>query len=390
MSTARRIVTAAPENSETPLESIRSWVTPTRLFFVRNHFDTPVIDLNSWRLTVEGCVERPFHLTWDELNALPQRSVLATVECAGNGRSFLQPAVAGVPWGAGAIAHAEWTGVPLHLVLKQAGLKPDALQVVFQGADCGTESDHPEPMYFARSLPLDKALHNDTLLTMQMNGEPLEPNHGFPVRLLVPGWYGVASVKWLSRIEVVKEPFRGYFQTKKYTVKRRAGGNTSTIPVQAMAVKSAIVRPQPDGSLQPGTHRIFGVAWAGEDKIQRVEVSTDGGDSWSDAELLGPHAPYSWTLWEYLWQVVNPGRYALLTRATSSRGEIQPPEHDSLNGGYMINFSRPIELLVSTAEPIHALPGDSDTLLYDMNAFAVANAQLPLDVNMEYSHGAGI
>src|SRR5438445_279587 len=147
----RRIVTSVPENSETPLEAVQSWVTPTRLFFVRNHFPVPAIDLTTWRLKVNGCVERPLELTWEDLTALPERSVFATVECAGNGRSFLQPRVPGVPWGAGAIGHAEWTGVPLRRVLEKAGAKRVAVEVLFEGADVGTESDHPEPMCFARS-----------------------------------------------------------------------------------------------------------------------------------------------------------------------------------------------------------------------------------------------
>src|SRR5262249_7176018 len=151
----------------------------------------PVIDTKNWQLSIEGLVERPLRWTYDELTAIPERTVFATVECAGNGRSFLQQRVEGVQWGAGAIGHAEWTGVPLRLVLERSGILGKAVEVLFEGLDRGTESDHPEPMNFARSLPMDKALNPDTLLVFRMNGEPLEPNHGFPVRLFVPGWYGV-------------------------------------------------------------------------------------------------------------------------------------------------------------------------------------------------------
>src|SRR5947199_6135952 len=164
----RKVVTAAPENSETPLESVRSWVTPTRLFFVRNHFPIPEIDVDRWQLSVAGSVRRPRQWTWDELTALPERTVFATVECAGNGRSFLTPHVHGVPWGAGAVGHAEWTGVPLRLVLEESGVRPGAVEVLFEGADRGGEADHPGPMAFARSLPLDKALAADTLLAYRM------------------------------------------------------------------------------------------------------------------------------------------------------------------------------------------------------------------------------
>jgi len=369
---------------------VRSWVTPTRLFFVRNHFAVPAVDLAAWRLRVEGCVERPAEWTWDDLAALPERSVFATVECAGNGRSFLSPHVHGVQWGAGAIGHAEWTGVPLRRLLEKAGVKPGAVEVLFEGADRGSEADHPEPMPFARSLPLAKALAPDTLLATRMNGEPLEPNHGYPLRLFVPGWYGVASVKWLHRIEVLDRPFRGYFQTKKYTVQRRSGDGVETVVVGPMPVKAEIVRPQPGAALGLGTNRLFGVAWAGEEAVARVEVSTDGGGSWADAELIGLRVPYSWTLWEYLWEVGAPGRYTLLARATTAGGRVQPSAHDPLHGGYLIHHSRQTEV-----EVVHARRGDdhradAGTLLYDMNAFAEENKRLPLDVELVFFGGEGI
>jgi len=303
----RKVVTAFPENSETPLENVQGWVTPNRLFFVRNHFNVPDLDRAAWRLRIAGCVDRPLELSWAELAALPQRSVFATVECAGNGRSFLHKPAPGVQWGAGAIGHAEWTGAPLRLVLEKAGLRADAVEVVFEGADSGSESDHPEPMPFARGLPIRKALDPDTLLAYRMNGEPLKPNHGYPVRLFVPGWYGVASVKWLERIEVLDHPFRGYFQTKKYTMQTRTERGEETVVVGPMAVKAELIRPQHGATLGLGMNRLFGLAWAGEEAVAAVEVSTDGGATWSGAELLGPRAPYSWTLWEYLWEVGAAG-----------------------------------------------------------------------------------
>src|SRR5262245_12837615 len=175
----RKMVTAAPENSETPLDDVRSWVTPNRLFFVRNHFAMPTIDAETWRLRIGGCVRQPLELSFDDITALPERTVFATMECAGNGRSFLSAKQPGVPWGAGAVGHAEWTGVPLHVVLQKAGLKPETMEVIFEGQDVGVEADHPQPMNFARSLPLEKALDLDTLLAYRMNGELLEPTHGF-------------------------------------------------------------------------------------------------------------------------------------------------------------------------------------------------------------------
>jgi DMSO/TMAO reductase YedYZ molybdopterin-dependent catalytic subunit len=390
MAEQRKVVTAVPENSETPLESVRSWVTPNRLFFIRNHFAVPALELADYRLRVEGCVERPIELTWDDLATLPERTVFATVECAGNGRSFLQQRQPGVPWGAGAIGHAEWTGVPLRDVLEQAGFRPEAVEVLCEGADLGSEADHPEPMNFARSLPLAKALDPDTLLALRMNGELLEPSHGFPLRLFVPGWYGVASVKWLRRIEVLDRPFRGYFQTTKYTVQRRTARGLETVVVGPMAVKSEILRPHPGAKLGLGTNRVFGVAWAGQEAVARVEVSTDAGRSWSAAALFGPQAAYSWALWEYLWEVAEPGDYTLLARAVAANGQVQPAEHDLLSGGYMIHHSRPIAVEVGAARLRAAPRTDVDTLLYDMNAYAEENARLPLDVEMAFSEGEGI
>jgi DMSO/TMAO reductase YedYZ molybdopterin-dependent catalytic subunit len=386
----RKVVSHVPENSETPLESLRSWVTPNRLFFVRNHFHNPTIDLAGWQLRIEGFVERPRTWTWDELAALPERTVFATVECAGNGRSFLQPQAAGVQWGAGAIGHAEWTGVPLRLVLERSGLQPSSSEVLFEGADRGSEPDHPEPMQFARSLPLPKALDPDTLLAYRMNGELLEPNHGFPLRLFVPGWYGVASVKWLTRIEVLNRPFRGYFQTKKYTVQRPGRGGPETVVVGPMAVKSEIIRPQEDAVLGLGTNRIFGIAWAGEQAVDGIDVTTDGGQSWNPAQLVGLQTPYSWTLWEYLWECGRPGPYTVLARARCG-DRLQPREHDPLLGGYMIHLSRPRQVRIEGAyqtQP-HFL-ADRDTLLYDMNAYAESNSRLPLDIEMEFAGGEGI
>jgi DMSO/TMAO reductase YedYZ molybdopterin-dependent catalytic subunit len=390
MTLQRRYITEAPENSETPLAALRSWVTPNRLFFVRNHWGVPEIDIAAWRLTIGGCVQRPIEWAYDDLAALPERTVFATVECAGNGRSFLQQHAHGVQWGAGAVGHAEWSGVPLCEVLEQAGLRPEAIEVLFEGADRGSEADHPEPMQFARSLPRAKALDPDTLLALRMNGEPLEAIHGAPVRLLVPGWYGVASVKWLRRIEVLDRTFAGYFQSTKYTVRRDTPDGPQPVIVGPMALKSEIIRPAAGEALGLGGNRIFGVAWAGEDDVQQVEVSVEGGRSWQQAELVGPQTRYSWTMWEYLWEASAPGEYELLARATSSRGAVQPLEHSPLNGGYQIHHSRPTLVQVDAARRSQARRSDWAALVYDMNAFAEENYRRPLDVALEFSAGAGI
>jgi DMSO/TMAO reductase YedYZ molybdopterin-dependent catalytic subunit len=386
----RKVIQAFPENSETPLASIQGWVTPNRLFFVRNHFQVPTIDAARWRLRVAGLVERPLELSWEELTSLPQRSVFATVECAGNGRSFLTKTAPGVQWGAGAVGHAEWTGVPLARVLEKAGLKPECVEVLFEGADSGCESDHPEPMNFARSLPVKKALDLDTILAYRMNGELLSPNHGFPLRLFVPGWYGVASVKWLDRVEAIDYRFKGYFQSKKYTVEKRTPNGVATEIVGPMTVKSEIVRPHEGATVGLGANRVFGVAWAGEDSVAAVQVSTDGGETWSAAQITGPKANYSWTLWEYLWEVAEPGQYELLARAISANGQIQPVEHDPLCAGYLIRHSRARNVVVAGARAAPERLGDVAALLYDMNSYAEENARLPLDVEIVFSLGEGI
>ncbi|MEX0612624.1 MAG: sulfite oxidase [Pirellulales bacterium] len=390
MTVHQKVLSTTPENRETPLAEVSSWVTPNRWFFVRSHYETPQLDVAQWRLKVDGCVQRDLELNWEQLAALPHRSVFATMECAGNGRSFLRPYVEGVQWTAGAVGHAEWRGVPLHFVLEKVGLRADANEIVFYGADGGVEHGHSEHQAFARSLPLEKAMHPDTLLATHMNGETLEPSHGYPVRLMVPGWYGVASVKWLTRIEAVTTPFKGYFQTAKYTIKHRTGGGTRTDVVGPMPVKSEIIRPLEQSILGIGGNRLFGMAWAGEYAVAAVEVSVDGGVSWQRAELQGPRAPYSWTAWEYSWETAMPGDYTLLSRAISEDGQVQPMDHDADRGGYLINFSRPIEVRVDAARLSQDFVGDVAKLQREMAAIARERSSRPLDAELEFISGAGI
>ncbi len=390
MTLRRRVIVAEPENSETPINDLRSWVTPNRLFFVRNHFDVPEIDPASWTLRVGGCVERELELGWAEIEQLPTRSVFATMECAGNGRSFLEKPGHGVQWGAGAVGHAEWTGPTLRAVLDQAGITDQALEVVFAGADRGTEADHPKTMSFARSLPLDKALHEDTLLATAMNGEPLDPAHGFPVRLVVPGWYGVASVKWLTRIELSDKPFQGYFQTTKYTTLRQTARGAVEEVVGEMQPKSEILRPREGETLGVGLNRILGAAWAGPDRVAAVEVSTDGGRTWSQAELAGMSAKYSWTLWEYSWRPDQAGPRRLVSRAISESGRVQPLKHDPLCGGYLIHHSRPVEVEVDASWATGAVDYSEQALTGALAETTEERTHMKLDVEMQYGDGGGI
>lgn len=388
MNSARKIVTASPENSETPLESVASWVTPNRLFFVRNHFAVPVIDPEKWELTLDGLVARPERWTFAQLAAMPQHTVFATVECAGNGRSFLQEKAAGVQWGAGAIGHAEWTGVRLRDLLQPAGLAAGSLEVVFEGADVGTEDG--KTMSFSRSLPLAKALDPDTIIALRMNGEWLEPNHGAPARLFVPGWYGVASVKWLRRMQVIDHVYQGFFQTVKYSVDHATPGGKQRRPLGAGAVKSEIFHPRAGDTLGLGTNRIAGVAWAGEERVARVDVSTDGGRTWQAAHLKGLQQPYSWCQWECLWTVAEPGHFTILARAHTESGQSQPADYDPDNLGYVINVVLPRVVKVLGSKQAHAGFADAGAWAHTMENFAEENTRRPLDVEIAFTAGDGI
>jgi DMSO/TMAO reductase YedYZ molybdopterin-dependent catalytic subunit len=384
----RKVVTAQPENSETPLAEARGWVTPKDLFFVRNHFGVPTVAAGSWELRVAGCVEREVGFDLATLDGYPQRSVFATLECAGNGRSFLATHAPGVQWGAGAIGHAEWTGVPLHVLLEEAGLERRAIEVVAEGADRGAEPGQPEALPFQRSLPLEKVLHPDTLVALRMNGEPLDANHGSPARLLVPGWFGVASIKWLTRLTAVDRPFAGHFQTVKYTVRRRTGRGVQTEPIGPMEPKSEILGPREGETLAAGTIRVFGLAWAGEEAVAGVDVSVDGGATWRRAALVGPSAPYSWTLWEHHWEAARSGEARLLARAVSSGGRVQAAGYDPLHDGYLISFSRPVSVRVDATLARRRVPARA--LREEVRAWTEKGAGLPLDVDLELTQGAGI
>jgi DMSO/TMAO reductase YedYZ molybdopterin-dependent catalytic subunit len=344
---APRLITrqSSPENLEFPFWALDSFITPNNLFYVRSHFPTPHLDAASWRLEVSGAVERPLRLTLDEVRSLPAATRAVTLECAGNGRTALVPKTKGVQWDLGAVSTAEWTGVPLAAVLERAGVRPGAVEVVLEGADRGKPGTEPVPpgeVVFARSLPLAKARKPEVLLAWAMNGKDLPPAHGFPLRAVVAGWYGMASVKWLTRLVVVEKPFQGYWQTVDYSTWARAAGEPTLEPITAMQVKASIARPMAGEVLPAGTDtRIHGAAWSGEDEVTNVEVSTDGGQTWQEATLLGNAVPFAWRLWEYTWRKTAAGKYNLLARATDRRGKTQPRERDPGRRNYVINHLQP-------------------------------------------------
>ena len=340
-----------PLNLEMPFENLDGFITPTPAFYVRTHFPIPTIDKAKWRLRVEGEVNQPIELDYKQLTELESRTIPVTLECAGNNRNLLTNKVKGVQWGLGAVGNAEWTGVPLGALLERAGIKPGAREVVLEGADEGELEDPKAPrgkVRFARSVPLSKA-KTDVLLVHKMNGADLPAEHGFPVRAIVPGWFAVASIKWLQRILVSDRPFGGYYQTIDYAFWKRQRENAELVPLQEMQVKAEISRPMNGERVAANSSvRVRGAAWSGEAEIVKVEVSADGGKSWSEAQLDAKSVPNAWRLWEYQWQTPQkPGSHTLIARATDSAGRAQPLDRDVDRGTYMINHLLPVTVQVS-------------------------------------------
>jgi DMSO/TMAO reductase YedYZ molybdopterin-dependent catalytic subunit len=339
-----------PLNLEMPFETLDGFITPTKSFYVRTHFPIPKIDKDEWWLRVEGEVEKPFAINYEQLLKLESRTIPVTLECAGNNRNFLEPKVKGVQWGLGAVGTAEWTGVPLSILLDRAEVKSGACEVILEGVDGGELEDPKRPsgkMQFARSIPLAKA-GNDVLLAYKMNGIELPPQHGFPLRAVVPGWYAMASIKWLQRIIVTKQPFTGYYQTMDYSYWNRRGDITELAPLTEMQIKAEIARPVASDVVPANSNvRVHGAAWASDNEITKVELSTDGGSTWAVANLIDEPIRNAWRRWEYNWRTPSKaGQATLVARATDSKGRTQPTERDPDRGTYMINHLLPIEVEV--------------------------------------------
>ena len=340
----------SPLNLEMPFSTLDSFITPTESFYVRTHFPIPAIDRDAWWLRVEGEVEKPFAINYEQLLQLQARTVPVTLECAGNNRNFLQPKVKGVQWHLGAVGTAEWTGVPLSLLLDRAGVNANACEVILEGTDGGMLEDPKSPpgkLHFARSIPLQKA-RADVLLAYKMNGSDLPPEHGFPVRAIVPGWYAMASIKWLQRVIVTDQTFTGYYQTSDYAYWKRREQEVELTPLTEMQLKAEIAKPAEGETIPANSNvRIHGAAWTSDAAITKVELSTDSGAIWSAANLLGESKPNAWRLWEFTWQTpAAPGKRTLIARATDSLGRTQPVLRDPDRGTYMINHLLPITVEV--------------------------------------------
>ncbi|MDH4096207.1 MAG: sulfite oxidase [Betaproteobacteria bacterium] len=322
--TAEELALAA-RNSGMPLEALREEVTPAGLHYCLIHFDIPALAPPAWRLVVDGLVQRPQQLSLEALRAMPARTVRVTMECAGNGRAQVSPRYPSIPWVEEAVSTADWTGVPLAAVLREAGLRPGAREVVFWGADRGI--DRGVEHAFARSLAPADAAHEDVLLAYAMNGAPLPPQHGYPLRLVVPRWYGMAGVKWLERIEATERAFDGVQQAHSYHFRREAG--EQGVPCRYMRVNSLLVPPGiPDFYTRArvqtaGRVEIRGRAWSGEADIAHVEFAVDG--AWRAATLHPTSSPYAWRAWHAVWDAA-PGEHELACRATDAAGHVQPLE----------------------------------------------------------------
>jgi DMSO/TMAO reductase YedYZ molybdopterin-dependent catalytic subunit len=344
-----------PKNLEAPFDRIDSYLTPTELFYIRSHFPTPKLDRASYQLRIDGAVRHPFTLSYEELRNMRSETRVATLECAGNGRVFLVPQVQGAQWELGAVSNAEWTGVPLRALLERAELAEDVCEIALEGADRGTPKEEPlppGPISYVWSVPLAKAMQSEVLIAYAMNGRDLSRDHGFPIRAIVPGHYGMASVKWLTRIEAVREPFRGYWQTTDYAYWASKGGEPVRRALGEMKLKSQIARPRVYETLPANRiYTICGAAWAGETDVIGIAVSTDGGQTWAEADFVDPVRRHAWRRWRFDWLTPKKaGEYTLLARAKDANGVLQPSEHDQNYGVYVINHSLPIEVFVEDFE----------------------------------------
>jgi sulfane dehydrogenase subunit SoxC len=335
----------AARNHALPREALRHPITPPGLHYLLIHYDIPVVDPQAFRLEITGAVERPLSLSLDDLRARERVALPVTFECAGNGRALLEPRPLSQPWLTEAVGTAEWAGTALGPLLNEAGLRPEGVELLFSGLDRGVEGG--EEQAYERALPVGEALGG--LLAYEMNGAPLPPQHGFPLRLVVPGWYGMQNVKWLARITVLEEPFAGYQNAVAYRM-YDANGEPGE-PLRRMLPRSLTVPPGiPDfmtreRHLPPGPVTMEGRAWSGYGPIERVEVSTDGAASFAEAELDAPLGEAAWRGWRFEWDA-PPGTHVVSSRATDAEGNTQPLDPPWNLKGYANNAVERITVVV--------------------------------------------
>ena len=339
----------AARNHAMPLEALQWAITPVGLHYLLIHYDVPLVDPADWRMEVRGAVERPLALSLDELRGRPAVEIAVTMECAGNGRALLAPRPVSQPWLTEAVGTARWKGVPLADLLDEAAPRSSAVDVVFAGLDRGVEGGIEQR--YERSLPVAEALESGAVLAYEMNGEPVPPQHGFPLRLVVPGWYGMTNVKWLSSISLVEEPYEGYQVATAYRF--RQSEEEAGRPVNRMRPRSLMVPPgipdfftrervvEREGALLEGR------AWSGRAPIARVEVSDDAGETWAEAELTRElDGPWAWCGWSFRWEPRGRGAFTLGCRATDETGDAQPLEPEWNLGGYENNAVQRVPVVV--------------------------------------------
>ncbi len=343
--TAMRIINDRPPCLETPWRYFRHDVTPNEAFYVRWHLQSipAAIDLKTWRLRIDGAVDRPLELSMDDLRRLGDDEVVAVNQCSGNSRSLFVPGVPGAQWRNGAMGNARWAGVGLAKVLKAAGLRREAVQVTFDGMDEGPLASVPD---FIKALDIDHALQPEVTVAHSMNGDPLPALNGFPARLIVPGWYATYWVKALHRITVLPHVYDGYWMAKAYLIPTTPNGvedphaklTTHLIPINRMNVRSFVTMPEPGARLSAGRAvEVEGIAFDGGSGIRSVEVSADGGLTWSGAALGDDLGRYSFRRWRFRWIPTSPGVHRLRSRATAGDGQVQPDQEGWNRGGYMRN-----------------------------------------------------
>jgi len=331
-----------PFDAETPAREFVSFLTPNHRFFVRSHFGPPpseqIAEAN-WRLRIGGLVEQSHELTLRDIKRLEAVTVTAVLQCSGNGRAFYRPRVPGVQWERGAVGNAQWTGVRLRDILRLAGVREHARHVQLQGAD---RPAVPSVPLFTRSIPLEKALHPDTILAYEMNGRPLPLLHGAPLRVVTPGWMADACTKWLTDITLLAEESEGYYMRTAYRlpldpVEPGATADNLTKPVEAMVVKSVVAAPAEGAVVPLAPVMIQGMAWSGESRVLAVDVSLDEGKHWQPARLVGEEQPYAWRQWQLVWTPRVPGSVSILCRATDESGAAQPAATPWNPGGFLWN-----------------------------------------------------
>ncbi|WP_026564984.1 sulfite oxidase [Bacillus sp. UNC41MFS5] len=336
---SRNLITKklVPENQETPIHFYHFDIVNEKLFYRRNHFPYPKFATSFYFLPIDGLVYTPKVFSLQEIYSFPSKTIKLVLECSGNKRELFKPKVFGEQWGKGAISQGIWKGVSLRFLLQYTGLLDTAKEIVFEGYDYGERPDSNQLFNFSRSLPIEKALDPDTIIAYEYNNHPIPFKHGYPLRLIVPGWYGMASIKWIKKISVIDNHFKGPFQTIDYVYYPNKENDNRKTPVTSINVNSTIQYPLNMQLMPTGIYEIYGIAWTGKGQITHVEISLDEGQTWNTCQLTSSSEKYSWVRWKYKWDALKKGEYTIKSKATDSLGNIQPLDPMWNRKGYGYN-----------------------------------------------------